>query len=79
LAGWLEKQLDGTWRAAGSKSAPDATVTVDQVPKDEAKLLDAIIEKRLAAQGKTLIDAGQIDRLRQAMSDLKDVLRDVGA
>ena len=71
---WLEKQLDGTWRAAGSKSAPDSAVTADQVPKDEAELLDAMIENRLAAQGKTLIDAGQIDRLRQAVSDLNDAL-----
>ncbi len=38
--------------------------TADPVPKDEAKLLDAMIENRLAAQGKTLIDAGRIDRLR---------------
>ncbi len=60
---WLEKQLDGTWRAVGSKSVPDATVTADQVPKDEAELLDAMIESRLAAQGKTLVDADRIDRL----------------
>ena len=71
---WLEKQLDGTWRAIGSKSVPDATVTADPVPKDEAELLDAMIERRLAAQGKTLIDARQIDRLRQAVSDLNDAL-----
>ena len=44
------------------------------IPKDEAELLDAIIENRLAAQGKTPIDAGQIDRLRQALCDLNDVL-----
>ncbi len=76
---WLEKQLAGTWRAVGSKPAPDATVTADPVPKDEAELLDTMIEQRLAAQGKALVDTGQIDRLRQAMSDLNDVLRDVGA
>ena len=49
---WLEKQLDGTWRAGESKIAPDATVTADQVPKDEAELLDSIIQRRLAAQGR---------------------------
>ncbi len=26
---WLEKQLDGTWRAVGSKSVPNAAATVD--------------------------------------------------
>ncbi len=76
---WLEKQLDGTWRAVESQSAPDATVTADQVPKDEAELLDAMIERRLAAQGKTLIEAEQIDRLRQAVSDLNDALGGLGA
>ncbi len=75
---WLEKQLDGTWRAVGSKSVPDATVMADPVPKDEAELLDAIIERRLAAQGKTLIDAERIDRLRQAVSDLNDALGALG-
>jgi hypothetical protein len=87
---WLEKQLNGTWRAAGSKSVLDATVTADpgtnndggaaaeRVPKDEAELLDAIIERRLAAQGKTLIDAERIDRLRQAVSDLNDALGALG-
>ena len=38
-----------------------------------------MIEERLAAQGKTLIDAGQIDRLRQAVSDLNDALDGLGA
>ena len=75
---WLEKQLDGTWRAAGSKSAPDATVTADPVPKEETELLDAMIENRLAAQGKTLIDAGQIDRLRTVVDDLNSALGGLG-
>ncbi len=75
---WLEKQLDGTWRAAGSKSVPQAMVTADQVPKDEAELLDAMIERRLATQGKTLIDAKRIDRLRQAMSNLNDAIGGLG-
>ncbi len=75
---WLEKQLDGTWRAVGSKSVPDATVTDDPVPKDEAELLDAIIERRLTAQGKTLIDAGQIDRLRKAVKDLNSAFGGLG-
>jgi len=75
---WLEKQLDGTWRAVGSKFEPDATVTATQVPKDEAELLDTIIKNRLATQGKTLIDAGQIDRLKQAVSDLHDAIGGLG-
>ncbi len=49
------------------------------MPEDEAELPDAMIEQRLAAQGKTLIDAKRIDRLRQAMSDLNDALGGLGA
>ena len=75
---WLEKQLDGTWRAVGSKSAPDATVTADPVPRDEAELLDAMIERRLAAQGKRLVEAEQIDRLRKAVTDLNTALGGLG-
>ena len=45
---WLEKQLDGTWRAVGSKSVPDATVTVDLGTDNDggvaAKRVPAIIQ-----------------------------------
>ncbi len=54
-------------------------MTADQVPKDESALLDAMIESRLAAQGKTLVDAERIDRLRQAVSGLNDALAGLGA
>ena len=54
-------------------------VTADPAPTDEAALLDAIIERRLAAQGKALVDAERIDRLRQAMNDLNDALRGLGS
>ena len=37
-----------------------------------------MIESRLAAQGKTLIDAGQIDRLRKAVKDLNSALGGLG-
>ncbi len=46
--------------------------------KDEAELLDAMIEHRLAAQGKMLIDAGWIDHLRKAVKDLNAALGGLG-
>ncbi len=76
---WIERQLDGTWRAVGSNRRPETTVTPDPAPTDEAALLDAMIERRLAAQGKTLVDAERIDRLRQAVSGLNDALAGLGA
>ncbi len=48
------------------------------MPKGEAELLDAMIERRLAAQGKTLVDAGRIDRLRKAVKDLNSALGGLG-
>ncbi len=76
---WLDRQLDGTWRAAGLNQRPAAVVMTDPAPSDEAELLDAMIERRLAAHGKTLVDADQVARLKRLVGDLNDVLRDVGA
>ncbi len=54
-------------------------MAVDASPDNEAALLDDMIEQRLAAKGKRLVDADQVARLKKAISDLNDVLRDVGA
>ncbi len=43
---------------------------IAKVLKNEVELLHATIEKRLAAQGKKLIEAERIDRLRCINSDL---------
>ena len=75
---WLDRQLDGTWRPVGSNRRPDAVVTANPAPSEEADLLDAIIERRLADHGKTLVDADQVTRLKRLVGDLNDVLRDVG-
>ena len=76
---WLKDQLDGAWRTAGSKRRPNAVVMADPAASDEAELMDAMIEQSLAAKGKRLVDDAQIARLRKVISDLNDVLRDVGA
>ncbi len=72
---WLENQLDGTWRAVGSKSVPDATVTVDPVPKDEVELLDAMISRKLERPGKTVVDLKRLDELEEAIDSLKQAVR----
>ncbi len=76
---WLKDQLDGAWRTARSKRRPNAVVMADPAASDEAELMDAIVERQLAAQGKTLVDAAQIARLKKVISDLDDLLRDIGA
>ena len=53
-------------------------MTADPVPRDEAELLDAMIERRLAAQGKRPVEAEQIDRLRKAVTDLNTALGGLG-
>ncbi len=57
----------------------DTAMAVDASPDNEAALLDDMIEQILAAKGKRLVDADQVARLKKAISDLNDVLRDVGA
>lgn len=76
---WLEKQLSWSRRGGGSSPRPDAAVAVDPSTVNEAALLDAIIAQRLTAQGKTLVDAERIDRLRQAVKDLNSALGGLGA
>ena len=51
----------------------------DPAASDETELLDAMIERQLAAKGKILVDADQIARLKKVIGDIDDVLRDVGA
>ena len=53
-------------------------MTANPAHSEEADLLDAMIERRLAAQGMTLVDADQVARLKRLVGDLNDVLRDVG-
>ncbi len=75
---WLKDQLDSTWRTAGSKRRPNAVVMADPAASDEAELMDAIVERRLA-KGKILVDADEVARIKKAIGDIDDVLRDVGA
>ena len=75
---WVEKQLSWSRRGAGSDRRPDATAAADPGPDNEAALLDAMIEQRLAAKGKTLVDDVQIARLRKAINDLDAALLVLG-
>ncbi len=76
---WLKDQLGGAWRTAGSKRRPNAVVMADPAASDEAELFDAMIEQRLVAKGKILVNADQVARIKKAIGDIDDVLRDVGA
>ncbi len=67
---WLEKQLSWSRRGAEPNSRSDAATAADPGPDSEAALLDAMIEQRLAAKGKRLVDDTQIARLRKAINDL---------
>ena len=53
-------------------------MAVDPGTVNEVALLDAMIAQRLTAKGKTLIDSGQIDRLRTAVKDLNSALGGLG-
>jgi|GEM_PF-2355364 hypothetical protein len=81
--GWLQKQLDKSWLAKGKKAAIANAVNIDElrlkntnaeieVPTEDADdLLDAIIEQKLAGQGKVIIDEKQVAALLSALEELK--------
>ena len=81
--GWLQKQLDKSWLAIGKKAAIANAVNIDElrlkntnaeieVPTEDADdLLDAIIEQKLAGQGKVIIDEKQVAALLSALEELK--------
>ena len=81
--GWLQKQLDKSWLAKGKKAAIANAVHIDElrlkntnaeieVPTEDADdLLDAIIEQKLAGQGKVIIDEKQVAALLSALEELK--------
>ncbi len=71
---WIEKQLNWSRRSAGPNSRSDAATAADPGPDDEAALLDTMIEQRLAAKGKRLVDDAQITRLRKMINDLDAAL-----
>ena len=80
---WLQKQLDKSWLAIGKKAAIANAVNIDElrlkntnaeieVPTEDADdLLDAIIEQKLAGQGKVIIDEKQVAALLSALEELK--------
>ncbi len=92
---WLETQLDGTWRAVGSKSMLDATgvdpgtgndVGATAVPvsdiiqfptmeRDLERRIDAMISRKLAGPGKTVVDLRRLDELEEAIDGLKRAVR----
>ena len=55
-----------------------AQIGGDPGPDSEAALLDAMIEQRLAAKGKRLVDDTQIARLRKVINDLDAALGGLG-
>ena len=75
---WIEKQLSWSRRGAGPSSRSDAATAADSGPDNEAALLDAMIEQRLAAKGKRLVDDAQIARLKKAINDLDAALGGLG-
>ena len=87
--GWLQKQLDKSWLAKGKKAAIANAVHIDElrlkntnaeieVPTEDADdLLDAIIEQKLARQGKVIVGEGQIVALAAAIDEVKIMLKDL--
>jgi hypothetical protein len=75
---WLEKQLSWSRRGTSCLRRPTVAMAAQQQPDNEAQIWDALLEQRLAAKGKRLVDEAQFADLRKAIDDLNDVLGKLG-
>ena len=72
--GWVERQLNGTWPAVGSSQSVDTVPARADVSTSDADLIDVMIDRRLAAEGKAQVDAAVLARLKRHVVDLNDML-----
>ena len=84
--GWLERQLDGSWRKIVSKTTePDldrkpqapTTSVLPQAPpvdRDLGETVDAMVRQRLCDLGKVVVDHGQLDKLEALAVELRRVI-----
>jgi hypothetical protein len=87
--GWLQKQLDKSWLAKGKKATIANPAHIDdlrskdvplqgETPAEDAEdLLQAIIEQKLAGQGKVIVDEEQIIALTAMFEQIKLILKDL--
>lgn len=83
---WLEKQLDGSWKQKAEpipKSHCDGVVSAAREPdvipfpamdRDMERRIDAMISRKLAEPGTTVVDLKQLDELEAAIDGLKRVV-----
>ncbi len=80
---WLKKQLDGSWLSteqksakpianqAGKSLADNGRAKIEPLMNDPDDLIDAIIQQKLAAQGKVIVDRDLLHALITAIDDLR--------
>lgn len=84
--GWLERQLDGSWRKTVNKTTePDLDCkpqapTIDVLPpaspvdRDLGETVDAMVREKLCDLGKVVVDHGQLDKLEALAVQLRRVI-----
>ncbi len=81
--GWLEKQLDGSWQQKtelATKLIDDGSAPIEQeagiiqfqaLDRDFERRVEAMISRKLAEPGTTVVDLKQLDDLEEAIDGLK--------
>ncbi len=85
--GWVERQLDGSWRPSVRPSVetdeapnaiPELKPDVDEIPsavQGPGQLLDAMIRQRLVEQGKAIVDFNRLNKLEEVIDELKRTIQ----
>ena len=81
--GWLEKQLNGSWRPSGKSAVKDyaecreispqkrGLVQISSAPQGPEQLLDAMIHERLMEQGKVIVDVNLLTELEELVGEIR--------
>lgn len=85
--GWVARQLDGSWRPSVKPGAekdetasatPELKPDVDEISSTAQRpgqLLDAMIQQRLAEQGKTIVDFNLLKEFEEVIDELKRAIQ----
>lgn len=85
--GWVERQLDGSWRPSvrpavekdeAPSAIPEPKPDVEEIPptgQGPGQLLDAMIQQRLAEQGKAIVDFNRLNKLEAVIDELKGAIQ----
>lgn len=85
--GWLENQLDESWKQKAKVATPSGDddgadpaqepeiIQFPNIDREIERRVDAVISRKLEEPGKTVVDHKRLDELEEAIDDLKQIVR----